>query len=914
MNQKQYGKIVPIVNETGENFTGTSTLSMDELDIIALVDGEKDIGSIAESQNLTVEMFLQQFRRLIVDSYLIVREPELKYELMTFYDEFDKQNTVAEELEKERTKPAPKKQPVADFDEKRVSRFVPEINASGIGTPSSFQFSPEEQTVLLYINGESSLSEIARRCSLPLFHLVQTLGRLVLENFVFFERPTNQKEFKKIARGEAKDIISPEPSAAEVELGEFDKDLIGSIIPAINVSGQGIDGDIEFSSEEQTILLYIGSNQSIGEIAKITGISLAGLVRNLKRLVRGNFVVVENENHRNALKEIYGDWDDSNISSLSGDEKTELPDEAPTEFDDGQMDEDALFNDDYPDEELPLADDLSGQEDFTPAFSEENEQAISETEQAELLEDLPEDVIDDEPEIETKPIEKIPVSEAVRIKRGKWNIDSFVVLINEIYEQKITGRLRISNELQEAKNLFFDKGDLINVFGKPFLPENCLGQLLMRVGKIEKEDVVDSLVGSRENKVLQGEQLVKMDKISADDLLEVLNFQVETKLDPIFSWKSGTYELLLIPKMSKKVRRIDVNLPRLLFNLMWRNADDKKIGALLRKKRHEWIGKEEKPLYDLEDMNFRKKFLQFWDLSLEKDIVLKRLFVISNLNKQLSERLVSILLKLRFLTYLEDTREDLSMTRIKELSSRLLYIENEDKFSLLGIHWSANDGQVKVGYEKVRQKHLKQIEKASPEEARLIKELLKVIKGAYNKLKEREHRQEYRQEKYDETYIEINSETFRQKGESFLFTKDDYAQSIIELENAIEIWEFGTEILVVLGLSKFLLGYGKNKPLEKEGRKLLQKGYDSNAEKEISNLCMGMMCKKERRNKQAVAYYEKALKANPKCRFAMFEIKEITTGKEDKEKKKAIKEFLDKRNKSDEKFDRIMKRKKEMSQ
>ena len=68
MNQKQIQKIVPILNEFGENFTGKQDLSLDELDILALIDGEKTLDRISEDQNLSVEMFLEKYRRLFKEN------------------------------------------------------------------------------------------------------------------------------------------------------------------------------------------------------------------------------------------------------------------------------------------------------------------------------------------------------------------------------------------------------------------------------------------------------------------------------------------------------------------------------------------------------------------------------------------------------------------------------------------------------------------------------------------------------------------------------------------------------------------------------------------------------------------------------------------------------------------------------
>ncbi|RME07043.1 MAG: hypothetical protein D6812_00730 [Deltaproteobacteria bacterium] len=65
----------------------------------------------------------------------------------------------------------------------------------------------------------------------------------------------------------------------------------------------------------------------------------------------------------------------------------------------------------------------------------------------------------------------------------------------------------------------------------------------------------------------------------------------------------------------------------------------------------------------------------------------------------------------------------------------------------------------------------------------------------------------------------------------------------------------------------------------------------------IANICMGMMYKKQRKNKEAISYYQKILEIRPRHRFALLEIREIQTGKRDAEREKALGDFLNRRNK-----------------
>ncbi len=74
---------------------------------------------------------------------------------------------------------------------------------------------------------------------------------------------------------------------------------------------------------------------------------------------------------------------------------------------------------------------------------------------------------------------------------------------------------------------------------------------------------------------------------------------------------------------------------------------------------------------------------------------------------------------------------------------------------------------------------------------------------------------------------------------------------------------------------------------------------------------MGLMYKREKRKEKAVEYLTKVVNANPRNRFAALELEEAKTGKTIANKEEAIRDFLNRRSKSDEDFDKKMKEKKE---
>jgi tetratricopeptide (TPR) repeat protein len=506
----------------------------------------------------------------------------------------------------------------------------------------------------------------------------------------------------------------------------------------------------------------------------------------------------------------------------------------------------------------------------------------------------------------------IPATETWNIETGNWDQESAIDLLTRLHQDKATGRLRLFANNGEYKSLYFYRGNLANVISHPFEPGECLGRILQMAGRLRKEDIIVTLKKRQETGMLQGEQLVKMGKLRPHLLDEVLRFQMELKVGPIFSWPSGHYQFLELATLPDWIARVDIPFERIFFNLLLRNYSmEKGVDSITKRaKQNLWVGKALNPPFDPHLFGFGKKLEKFWGQILEKDNEIKRVMIVSHLKGPQTKLMLWLLYRMGMLEFLQDTREDRLQAKLDAINERLKYIDRETYFQLLSVHWSANDHQVKTAWEKLKDEIELKMAGASEAENILLKEVLRYSKLAYEGIRTRERREEYRYKVYDETFIEFNAEIFRQKGESYLFTKDEYDQAVLEMESAVEVYNKDPEFFIVLGLSRFFHGYPHDRGLMNSGRSLLNQYYTLIPNNVLANLCMGMMYRREMHQNKAKHYYGKVLELDSDNRFAKIELREIETGTTAADRESVVKEFLNRRNAGDDKLDQIMKKKK----
>ncbi len=140
----------------------------------------------------------------------------------------------------------------------------------------------------------------------------------------------------------------------------------------------------------------------------------------------------------------------------------------------------------------------------------------------------------------------------------KENIRKFPLpyIINSIREENATGILCLTNQNIEKK-LFIKDGYII--FAKSNRDEDRLGDLLLKSGRINKEQYDTSARLLKETGKRQGQILLEKQFISAKELLIFVKEQIKEIIMEIFSWEKGEYEFILGELPMEEVITLDIS-------------------------------------------------------------------------------------------------------------------------------------------------------------------------------------------------------------------------------------------------------------------------------------------------------------------------------------------------------------------
>jgi CheY-like chemotaxis protein/curved DNA-binding protein CbpA len=115
----------------------------------------------------------------------------------------------------------------------------------------------------------------------------------------------------------------------------------------------------------------------------------------------------------------------------------------------------------------------------------------------------------------------------------------FPALLHQLHGLRATGALVLRSG-KKRKGIQFRDGRPVAV--KSNLVSECLGNLLVRMGRIDEVSLRESLQRMQRGEGLQGEILVAMEVLDEDELMTALRIQSEEKLFEIFEWADGQFE------------------------------------------------------------------------------------------------------------------------------------------------------------------------------------------------------------------------------------------------------------------------------------------------------------------------------------------------------------------------------------
>ena len=271
----------------------------------------------------------------------------------------------------------------------------------------------------------------------------------------------------------------------------------------------------------------------------------------------------------------------------------------------------------------------------------------------------------------------------------------YVRLILKIRLERRTGILRLTRPKtasapdERFKNLYFLNGRLIDARSHPFRAEECLGRMLQRANRIEQGDVIRSLKEVKSRGVRQGEALVELGAMSPEILHRALETQIQIKLNEVFTWDAAEYEFAPRPGFSDKIARIDVRLGYVLFNIVWRTYPFEELRNILERLRQMIAGRTTNPPFPVAEFNFERHMGRFWYETLARDLRVKRILIVSSLDKDNTYRSLFGLYQLGMISFYSGEYDDPSQQTTARLREELLALRQRSHFDALGVHWTA---------------------------------------------------------------------------------------------------------------------------------------------------------------------------------------------------------------------------------
>ena len=152
-------------------------------------------------------------------------------------------------------------------------------------------------------------------------------------------------------------------------------------------------------------------------------------------------------------------------------------------------------------------------------------------------------------------------------RTGNIKYIPLVVIFEELRTEKATGTLTLKNERVE-KSVFLKEGQII--FSKSTDSNDRLGEILVKVGKLKREDLDKALVLSRKQFGLKkmGAILVENGMVTPKDLFNALKAQVNDIIASLFNWDQADYSFT--EQLPADVISLQINIKGLISDIIKR--------------------------------------------------------------------------------------------------------------------------------------------------------------------------------------------------------------------------------------------------------------------------------------------------------------------------------------------------------
>jgi len=458
------------------------------------------------------------------------------------------------------------------------------------------------------------------------------------------------------------------------------------------------------------------------------------------------------------------------------------------------------------------------------------------------------------------------------------------VILKKILKDKADGELIVGGK-NLKKNLFFIAGDLI--YAKTNLLEERLGEILFKIGKINRAQFLNINQLIKNNGKRLGKILVQKEILNQRDLFFALVYQCRSIATSTFTLISGEWDFINKTPDIPEDSRFNVGLPGVI------TEGANKIGNIsyFRTKfynklpRLSPIPESIHEVLSTYEINFYKNLQPFKNLSSEQIIAKLKI------SKEIFWKKIVLFYLLNIIDFADVTVDKYYDKNIEEIIAlyEQLKANRMDYYALLGIKNTAAFNEIKNTYFNLAKKyHPDRISTApDPEIKEKANFVFAEINKAYETLSNSHKKGKYDTKGYKEASPQENShENLVEKARQMylkakaLYNQKKYWEASSTLDEAVSLDPRKASYLLLLGMCQM------NQPsLKRMAANNLQKAIDLEPWNAEAFTAMGILFISENQVKRAEGFFRKALAINPDHALARKKLAEIT-GKEPKKKSK----------------------------
>ena len=192
------------------------------------------------------------------------------------------------------------------------------------------------------------------------------------------------------------------------------------------------------------------------------------------------------------------------------------------------------------------------------------------------------------------------VREGPRVEGDLSEID-LPNLLHRLHGLRATGVLMITGG-KKKKAIQLRDGYPVAV--KSNLVGECLGNYLVRTGKLSSEAVTESLARMQKGEGLQGQILVAMDVISEEEIAAALRQQAESKLYEIFSWRRGGFKLEIGTRLKRgNTLALETSPANIILEGARNWSPGERVDAFMARHGHRPVSRAQSPFYRFQDVD-----------------------------------------------------------------------------------------------------------------------------------------------------------------------------------------------------------------------------------------------------------------------------------------------------------------------